>query len=98
MQQETTIHRYRGLSTETKPGIRKNEDGVHQTPKVGSVLTETDTGHRYVWMGDEWVLQEQTIEPLLLDINDSLQGIASQLAAIIRGHEEYLWEDETPPE
>ena len=97
---EGASKRYRGLSTDIKPGRTRPGDGApERTPPVGSTFTETDTGARFVWTGSwPWERQEQTIEPLLRDINESIQELVSQMATIIRGHEEHLWEEPAPPE
>lgn len=93
IQLETTFQRFRGLSTDTKPG--HSEKG----PPKGSIFIETDTGHRYVWTGSwPWARQEQTVEGFLAELIDQNAQIVALLAAMIRGHEEYLWENDTPPE
>ena len=59
--------RWRGLSTDKKPG----EPGISddQPVRVGSIVTETDTGDRYVWRGSwPWVLQEVTISVLFAEL------------------------------
>jgi hypothetical protein len=94
VQLETNTKRFRGLSTDLKPG--------HETeakPPVGSVFTETDTGERYIWTGSwPWVRQEQTIEGLLNELIEVNQQILNVLSATHRGHEEYLWEENVEPE
>ena len=67
--EDRSITRYRGLSTDEKPGRVIEEaapDGVSlrlDTPNEGSVFTEVDTGERYIWRGQwPWERQEQTIE------------------------------------
>ena len=86
---ETTIKRFRGLSTDTKP-TRLDED---KTPlPVGSVFTEEDTGHRYKWDGSwPWVRQEQTIETMFSELVDLHRETLSVLKATHQGHEEYTW-------
>ncbi|NQT41294.1 MAG: hypothetical protein HQ581_27650 [Planctomycetes bacterium] len=93
---EGAITRFRGLSTDTKPGHDRAAVGEPlQLPRVGSTFTETDTGARYIWTGSwPWVRQDQTIEPLLAQLIDLNQQILAQLAATHRGHEEHLWEEE----
>ena len=59
--------RWRGLSTDKKPG----EPGISddQPVRVGSIVTETDTGDRYVWQGSwPWVLQEVSISLLFAEL------------------------------
>ena len=102
VQLETAIKRFRGLSTDLKPGHdrdgRAASDPV-QTIPVGSVFTETDTGKRFVWRGSwPWVRQEQTIEAILAELIDVNVRILAKLSATQRGHEEYLWENEVEPE
>jgi len=96
---ETSINRYRGLSTDAKPGRDAEDAGGLQTPPVGSVFTETDTGARFIWPGSwPWVRQKQTIEAYLALLIDTNAQILETLNAIYRGHAQYLWEDEAPPE
>ena len=65
-----TIDRWRGLSTDTKP----------QATKVGSIFTEIDTGHRYVWGGSwPWVRQQQTIDVAFMEMNGLLTEILEEL-------------------
>ena len=92
--------RYRGLSTDEKPGRVANAIGDElQVPPTGSVFTEIDTGARYVWQGDwPWIRQEQTVEILLSDLIEVNSAVLDELAAIRRGHEEYGWENLAPPE
>ena len=94
------LKRYRGLSTDEKPGRVANAIGDKlQTPPVGSVFTETDTGARYIWQGDwPWVRQEQTVEALLCELIETTQAVQTELQAIRRGQEEYVWENLAPPE
>lgn len=99
VRRETTIHRFRGLSTDEKPGRRQEDGSPVQIPPMGSVFVEVDTGARYVWTGSwPWVRQEQTIEMFLAELIDTNAQILETLAAIQRGHEMYLWEDPAPPE
>ena len=63
----SSIQRWRALSTDPKPG----EPGVDddRVIKVGSIITETDTGERYVWLGGwPWVRQAVTLEVLFADL------------------------------
>ena len=92
--------RYRELSTDEKPGRKANVIGdLLQTPPVGSVFTETDTGARYIWQGDwPWVRQEQTVETLLFELTETSRAVLAELQAIRRGHEEFAWENLAPPE
>jgi len=100
VQLEAHTVRYRGLSTDLKPGhSREPEGGPIQRPPVGSVFTETDTGKRYIWTGSwPWVRQEQTVEALLVELIETNLRILEVLAATQRGHEEYAWGQEAPPE
>jgi uncharacterized protein (DUF3084 family) len=100
VQLEQHAQRYRGLSTDEKPGRNREEvGGEFQKVPVGSVFTEIDTGRRYVWTGAwPWVRQEQTIEELLERLIDVNARILEVVAATQRGHEEYLWENEAPSE
>ena len=57
--EDRSISRYRGLSTDEKPGRTIEEsapDGVslrQEDIHEGSVFTEVDTGERYIWRG-QW--------------------------------------------
>lgn len=92
---ETSLKRFRGLSSDTKPGIEREAVGQPlQFPPEGSTFTELDTGRRYVYHGRTWILQPQTLEAML-EIMITLQlQVLEVLRATHRGHEEYLWEDE----
>lgn len=91
---ETTIKRFRGLSTDTKPVPTTNN-----TIPIGSGFTETDTGARYVWRGSTpWVRQEQTIETLLGELIEVNYQMLATVTATHRGHEEHLWEEDVPVE
>jgi len=96
VQLETNTKRFRGLSTDTKPGRDAEAIGqLIQRPPVGSVFTETDTGERYIWNGTwPWVRQEQTVETMLEELIEVNQQILARLDATHRGHEEYLWEED----
>ena len=95
-----SIKRYRGLSTDVKPGRRSETDTeAVQLPPIGSIFTESDTGARYVWTGPwQWLRQEQTVEGLLERLIDVNSHVLSELSAIRRGHEEYSWGEEVEPE
>ena len=95
-----SIKRFRGLSTDIKPGHDAQAIGeLQQTPPAGSIFTESDTGDRYVWTGSwPWIRQEQTIEGFLERLIDVNTQILSELTAIRRGHQEYDWGDEVEPE
>ena len=96
---ETSIQRFRGLSTDEKPGRTKDAEGPINKIPSGSVFVETDTGARYIWRGSwPWVRQEQTIEPLLEQWIDVNTQVLETLKATHRGHETYLWEDEVNPD
>lgn len=96
VQLETNTKRFRGLSTDIKPGGNPDAVGeLLQEPPVGSIFVETDTGDRYVWRGSwPWIRQEQAIEPALETLSDLGTQILAMLSAIKRGHEAYLWENE----
>jgi hypothetical protein len=103
VQLETTTKRFRGLSTDVKPGRDRDLEAAAsdpiQTPPVGSVFTETDTGERYIWRGSwPWVRQEQTIEAFLSELIEVNAQILAKLSDTHRGHEEYLWENDVEPE
>ena len=93
---ETTVKRFRGLSTDEKPGHFREAIGeAVQAIPVGSVFTEVDTGERYVWGGSwPWVRQEQTIESVLADLVASNEAILAVLRTTHLGHERHLWERE----
>lgn len=101
VQLETNIKRFRGLSTDVKPGHHDHErtgDSLQSIP-VGSVFTEVDTGKRYVWCGSwPWERQNQTVETLLADLIDVGERILQTLQVTHRGHEEHLWEEDVEPE
>ena len=90
------IKRFRGLSTDEKPGrvALAVGDPVGEIP-VGSVFTEIDTGARFVWGGSwPWVRQEQTIEALLNDLAEIGRETLAYIKAIHKGHEDHSWEEE----
>ncbi len=99
IQLETSTKRFRGLSTDEKPGHSAElVGGKLQTPPVGSIFTEVDTGKRYYWIGSwPWVQQKQTIETILVELIDVNSQILETLQSIQRGHEEYAWENEVEP-
>ena len=74
----TGIKRYRGLSTDAKPGV----DDLGIDSAFGSIFTEVDTGNRYVWGGHVWVRQEQTIETLFAELMQLNQDILAELKVI----------------
>lgn len=102
IQLETSIKRFRGLSTDLKPGHDRGGRAITepvQTIPSGSVFTETDTGKRFIWRGSwPWVRQEQTIEGLLEQLIEVNVQMLKRLSATHRGHEEYLWGNEVEPE
>ena len=99
VQLERSVKRFRGLSTDLKPGRDKTEPNEDVFPTVGSIFVETDTGKRYVWRGSwPWVRQEQTIEDNLERLIEVNSQILATLAATQRGHEEYSWGNEAPTE
>lgn len=92
---EGTIHRFRGLSTDKKPGLSPNAIGEElQVPPDGSTFTEADTGHRYVYRDREWVRQSQTVEALLEELIAVQREVLAVVTATHRGHEEHLWEED----
>jgi len=95
-----SLKRFRGLSTDIKPGHDAHGIGeLQQTPPTGSVFVESDTGDRYVWTGSwPWVRQEQTIEAYLERLIEVNSQILSELNAIRRGHQEHSWGEEVEPE
>ena len=72
----TGIKRFRGLSTDDKPGV--DDLGIDRA--FGSIFTELDTGAKYVWGGNVWVRQEQTIETLI----NELRAVNEELLAAMR--------------
>ncbi|KKL11202.1 hypothetical protein LCGC14_2548190 [marine sediment metagenome] len=100
VQLETNIKRFRGLSTDVKPGHDRDQIGdALQTPPVGSVFTETETGRRFIWRGSwPWVRQEQTIEAILERLIEVNSRILATLVATQRGHVQYSWGNEVEPE
>ena len=97
---ERTISRFRGLSTDEKPGRTAENIGEEiDFPRVGSIFTEIDTGNRYVWTGSwPWVRQDQTIEGMLALLIDVNQQVLSTLDAVKRGLEQHTWGEEIEPE
>jgi len=94
VQTEAQTKRYRGLSTDAKPGLERESGQPQKKPPVGSVFTEIDTGRRYVYTdGGSWERMQQTVETLLLKLLDVNEQILARLDATHRGHEEYLWEE-----
>ncbi len=85
---EGTITRFRGLSTDEKPGrtieeaapdgISLRQDDIHE----GSVFTEVDTGHRYIWRGQSWVRQEQTIDAQFAELGEIMREAVTALRTI----------------
>lgn len=93
---ETTGKRYRGLSTDGKPGVNVDAVGdVIQRPTEGSVFTEIDTGVRYIYHVGEWIKQPQTLETLLSHSIEIQSAILAQLKATHSGHESFSWDGET---
>ena len=91
VQSESTIQRFRGLSTDKKP---ERLDGDKTVLKTGSTFTEIDTGERYVWTrSGDWVRQEQTIETMFEELMVINLAILRVLEATHQGHEEHLWEE-----
>ena len=92
VQLESSIKRYRGLSTDQKPGHDIDVIGDKlQTPPVGSTFTETDTGKRFIWTGSwPWTRQEQTIETILMELIEVNSQILSRLEFMSQGYSEFL--------
>ncbi len=79
---ETTIKKYRGLSTDPKPGTM----GLDEAIPAGSVFIESDTNQQYVWTGRwPWVLQAQSDGFWLERLSLQLEGIARVLLATHNG-------------
>ena len=92
---ETNGKRYRGLSTDQKPGVFPDIAGqALQVPPEGSTFKEIDTGRLYVWQSGEWKLQPQTLEALLEESIELQRAILATFQATQRGHELYLWEEQ----
>jgi len=100
VQLETTISRYRGLSTDTKPAIGLTELGEEPIVlRAGSVFRERDTGDRYEWTGSTWERQEQTIETLfenLTDLNREMLSALRVIQAAVATLANNAWETEYP--
>ena len=86
---EATIQRFRGLSSDIKPGAT---DGV----PVGSTFRETDTGHEFIWRGSQegWVRQEDSLAEALSGMAATQVDILNELKRIRIGHELIEWEQE----
>ncbi len=84
--EDRSITRYRGLSTDEKPGRVIEEaapDGIairEDSFNEGSVFTEIDTGHRYIWRGQSWMRQEQTIDAQFAE----LSGLMTEAVSVLR--------------
>ena len=85
----TAIKRWRGFSSDTKP--RFTEDGEKRSaiPPM-SIFRELDTGRQYVWATDRWVLQNQTLEALLNEVNENLEILNNQNRQMVFGLSQYL--------
>ncbi len=82
-----SIQRWRGLSSEEKPGRAIDIlDGDNETPAfvpTGSVFTELDTGHRYIWRGQwPWERQEQTIDAQFEELSGLMREAVTALKVI----------------
>ena len=85
------IARYRGLSTDEKPG----RFDYTEVGGVGSEFIEVDTGVRFVWGGAwPWVRKAQSIETLINDLTEVNRETLAYVKAIHKGHQEHLWEEE----
>ena len=87
--EDRSITRFRGLSTDEKPGRiieEAAEDGISlREPQIneGSVFTEVDTGHRYIWRGQwPWERQEQTIDAQFAELSGLMAEAVSVLKVI----------------
>ena len=91
---ENSIKRYRGLSTDQKPGVFPDARGEDtQKPFEGSTFTEIDTGRRFIYHGAEWTLQPQTLETLLIESISLQREILAVLKATHQGHELFDWSE-----
>ena len=72
------VQRWRGLSTDVKPGLTPAEVGgsIPAMP-AGSTFTELDTGDLYIWDGSvPWVLQEKAeVEIKVRDVLSLLEEL-----------------------
>ena len=92
---ENSIKRYRGLSTDQKPGVFPDARGEEtQRPYEGSTFTEIDTGARFIFFSGQWTRQPQTLETLLLESIELQREILSVLKETKLGHELYQWEEQ----
>ena len=97
---EGTIQRFRADSADEKPisgVLEAGQDPV--TIRVGSVLTERDTGDRYVFDGNSWQRQEQTIETLfaaLMEINQDMLAALKVIQAATATMANNAWETDYP--
>lgn len=85
---ESSIKRLLGLSTDTKPKVGVQFDGVEITAKdlpVGSSFLEEDTGHIWRWNGLEWTHPKDVVstdlEIVLAEVRDVKQLLESFIAA-----------------
>jgi len=96
---EHATRRFRGLSTDAKPGLERDSGHPDREPPVGSVFTEIDTGRRFIYTrSGDWQRQEQTVETLLSTLIDVNESILAQLESTHRGLSEYQWDGEEAPE
>lgn len=90
---EHSIKRYRGLSTDQKPGVFPDIAGDPlQVQPEGSTFTEIDTGRRFIFHSGAWTVQPQTLEALLLESIELQREILATVKATHEGHEFYDWE------
>lgn len=80
---EGSIRRYIGLSTDRKPAVGINYDGLDSLTvtdldlPAGSSFLETDTGRIYRWSGTDWTHSEPANEQA-----EYMQAILFELASI----------------
>ena len=79
---EAAIKRFRGLSTDEKPGLSSPAGEQIQKFPVNSVFTERDTGERYIWDGVLWFRQEQTIETRISELTDVMFDILAEMKVV----------------
>lgn len=81
---ESTIKRYTGLSSDDKPRLGQNSDGVEVSAAdlpVGSSFLESDTGNIYRWTGTQWQFGDSPEVLELREIKALLAAFAERLEA-----------------
>ena len=83
------IQHFRGFSHDVKPGLfSEQQDGLggieilEVTIKAGSTFTERDTGRKYIWDGQAWIQQEQTIEVFIQELQQTMLEVLDELKSI----------------